>query len=211
MRPPKHFLKEMGWDEHQALLVAHNDKPHSHVHIELNRIHPETGKVLDDSFERRRASDWALEYERENGMVRCPQREAGFRRAKPVAHTRDVGKVARGRGQIERNEQAEQERAEGYLGKDESTSQIRSHEWQIIKDQQRADREAHFAEGKSAFREWRNEMHREVREHYREAWGGLLRSLPRGPRRRGSAIVEGRNVAQQREMFELSRQKRLRK
>ncbi|MEJ0047141.1 MAG: relaxase/mobilization nuclease domain-containing protein [Rhodospirillales bacterium] len=54
------FLRHMGWHEHQALVVSHEDKPHPHVHVMLNTIHPETGLRLDDNFERRRAQAWAL-------------------------------------------------------------------------------------------------------------------------------------------------------
>jgi hypothetical protein len=68
------FLRHMGWQEHQAVVVAHTDKEYAHCHVLLNVIHPETGLRLNDDFERRRAQAWALEYERENGMVYCGQR-----------------------------------------------------------------------------------------------------------------------------------------
>ena len=61
----------MKWQEHQALLVAHEDK-HPHVHVMLNVVHPETGLRLDDNFERRRAQAWALDYEREQGREHWP-------------------------------------------------------------------------------------------------------------------------------------------
>ena len=39
-------LKRLGLQEHQAYLVAHNDKPHAHVHLMVNRVHPDPkGKV----------------------------------------------------------------------------------------------------------------------------------------------------------------------
>lgn len=31
--------------EHQALIVAHNDRAHQHMHLLVNRVHPETGRV----------------------------------------------------------------------------------------------------------------------------------------------------------------------
>jgi len=68
------FLRHMKWEEHQAILVAHDDKAHAHVHVMLNVVHPETGLRLDDNFERRRAQAWALEYEREHGRIYCEQR-----------------------------------------------------------------------------------------------------------------------------------------
>jgi hypothetical protein len=41
------LLHELGLAEHQVLIVAHNDRPHAHMHLMINRIHPETGKAWD--------------------------------------------------------------------------------------------------------------------------------------------------------------------
>src|SRR5258708_17618360 len=68
------FLRTIRWQEHQALLVAHDDKDYSHVHVMLNAVHPETGLRLDDNFDHRRAQAWALKYEQEQGRVYCEQR-----------------------------------------------------------------------------------------------------------------------------------------
>jgi hypothetical protein len=167
------FLKHMGWEEHQALLVAHNDKAHSHVHIELNRIHPETGKALSDGFERRRASDWGLDYEREHGLVRCQQRELDHAERTP-SPTRETWEQLRdAERKFDRDEKAERERAEGYLGRDDRDKVIQAHEWQLLKAHQRAEREAHFAEGKTAFKEVRDQIYRTVREEFRFEWSEL--------------------------------------
>lgn len=34
-----------GLGEHQALMMGHGDKPHPHLHILLNRVHPDTGRA----------------------------------------------------------------------------------------------------------------------------------------------------------------------
>jgi hypothetical protein len=39
---------------HQALIVAHNDRQHPHVHIMLNRVHPERGTAWSNSWDFRR-------------------------------------------------------------------------------------------------------------------------------------------------------------
>jgi hypothetical protein len=70
------FLKAMAWGEHQALYVAHNDTAHAHLHIILNRVHPDTGRTLNDWQERKRAQRWALDNETEQGAVLCPERAA---------------------------------------------------------------------------------------------------------------------------------------
>jgi hypothetical protein len=74
------FLKEMDWQEHQAILVSHNDTEHRHVHILLNRVHPETGMTLDDRKDQIRAQKWALGYEREQGVILCPARVEKYER-----------------------------------------------------------------------------------------------------------------------------------
>ena len=40
----------------------------------LNRIHPETGLVLDDRLDYKRSQEWALEYEKEMGRIWCEKR-----------------------------------------------------------------------------------------------------------------------------------------
>jgi Relaxase/Mobilisation nuclease domain len=69
------LLKHMGWDQHQAVYVGHNDTEHRHIHVILNRVNPENGRTLDDFREQRRAQEWALQYERAQDLVRCKQRE----------------------------------------------------------------------------------------------------------------------------------------
>jgi hypothetical protein len=68
------FLRRMGWHQHQAVYVAHNDTAHPHLHIILNRVHPDTGRTLNDWQDRKRAQAWALSYERRQGAVLCQGR-----------------------------------------------------------------------------------------------------------------------------------------
>jgi hypothetical protein len=79
------LLKAMGWHEHQALYVAHSDTAHPHIHIILNRVHPDTGRTLNDWQERKRAQAWALSYERETGAVLCKARELPHQTARRPA------------------------------------------------------------------------------------------------------------------------------
>lgn len=69
-------LIAMGAQDHQAIIVCHRDEAHPHVHIVLNRVHPETGIMLSDSNERRTLSAWALAYREARGeaLKYCPQR-----------------------------------------------------------------------------------------------------------------------------------------
>lgn len=44
-------LKLAGLSEHQALIMGHSDKPHPHLHILLNRVHPDTGRAWKTSHD----------------------------------------------------------------------------------------------------------------------------------------------------------------
>ncbi len=64
-------------DEHQAVIVCHEEPGKSpHVHIALNRVHPEHGVMLPDSKDYEKLSAWALEYRQAQGKDHyCPERQ----------------------------------------------------------------------------------------------------------------------------------------
>jgi hypothetical protein len=37
-----HTLKALGYKDHQYMIVAHDDKKHFHIHVMVNKVHPET-------------------------------------------------------------------------------------------------------------------------------------------------------------------------
>jgi hypothetical protein len=45
-----HTLKQLGFDKHLYVIVAHDDKKHFHIHIMLNKIHPITYRSHTPSF-----------------------------------------------------------------------------------------------------------------------------------------------------------------
>lgn len=69
-------LKSLGMENARALFAAHNDTNHPHLHIVASRINPETGRAFSDRDDFIKINAWALEYEREAGVVRCARREA---------------------------------------------------------------------------------------------------------------------------------------
>lgn len=74
-------LKDLGLHEHQAVLVRHNDTDYAHFHVAINRVHPETGKVWDDSHDWRRIEKSLRRQERELGLRIVPghlHREKGL-------------------------------------------------------------------------------------------------------------------------------------
>lgn len=60
--------------EHEAVLVAHGDTPHPHVHVICNLVHPENGKTAVPSYDRLTLSQWAENVERNDGEILCEQR-----------------------------------------------------------------------------------------------------------------------------------------
>ncbi|MDE2877860.1 relaxase/mobilization nuclease domain-containing protein [Candidatus Palauibacter soopunensis] len=67
-------LEALGLDGHEALIVAHEDTRHPHVHVIANRVDPETGKAATLGNSKLRLSRWAEGYEREQGRIRCERR-----------------------------------------------------------------------------------------------------------------------------------------
>lgn len=61
-------LKTLGLDQHQALMAAHSDKAHMHVHIVVNTIHPGSGLTAPLKFSKEALSRWAEAYEKEHGI-----------------------------------------------------------------------------------------------------------------------------------------------
>lgn len=164
------FLRHMGWSDHQAVLVAHDDKEHRHVHVMLNVVNPETGKKLDDGFERRRAQEWALEYERANGQILCEQRllNAAEREAAP---TREAWQAFQDAERIfNEHEAAREPYSNDYLRSVDNRTVINSEEWALLKGSQRDQRQQFFEDGKIEFKELRNSIYREVREEFRADW-----------------------------------------
>ena len=72
-------LKALGLERHQALIVSHRDGQ-PHVHVIANRVDPESGKAAGLSRSKLKLSKWAERYEREQGKIRCPERERNNRR-----------------------------------------------------------------------------------------------------------------------------------
>lgn len=157
------YLKKMGWSEHQALFVGHNDTEHPHIHIILNRVNPETGRVLDDRNDFKRSQEWALEYEKEQGRIFCEKRldyELGAKdRTRPANDNipHDIILLTRPSEQ-------------GFKHDEMTREQRDALERSQLKVEQRAEREAWFEDGGQLFKAARNAVWREVKEEYREDW-----------------------------------------
>lgn len=67
-------LVALGAGERQALIIAHNDSPHPHVHLLVNRVSSEDGRMLPSSKEKLKLSRWAEAYEKSRGPIFCEER-----------------------------------------------------------------------------------------------------------------------------------------
>jgi len=64
------FLKKMGLDNHQAIIVKHTDKEHTHLHLFVNRI-DRNGKAYNDSFVSKKSQTVADTIAKERGLTRA--------------------------------------------------------------------------------------------------------------------------------------------
>lgn len=68
-------LAVLKMQDYQAVMISHTDTAHPHLHVIVNRVHPETGKAINLYKDQEKLSAWALGYEREQGKVYCQARE----------------------------------------------------------------------------------------------------------------------------------------
>ena len=64
----KKSIWALGYQGHQAVLVIHNDRPHRHIHIVVNRVDPQTGRMINPSRSKEKLSLYAENYERCHGV-----------------------------------------------------------------------------------------------------------------------------------------------
>ena len=65
-------LRDLGLDQHQVVVVAHGDRDHPHMHLMVNRVHPETGKTWDRWQDRVRLEKSLRAQERARGFREVP-------------------------------------------------------------------------------------------------------------------------------------------
>jgi Relaxase/Mobilisation nuclease domain len=188
------FLRQMGWAEGQAIYFSHTDKPHAHVHVMLNMVHPETGLRFNDDFEWVRAQEWALQYERQHGKIYCEERLKNSKdREKSIP--RNIWMEFRDAEREFENGEAIQFKSEPNIS--DGVENREKSEWKILKEIQRVERQEHFNSGKSEFKEVRNAVYREVREEFRERWSKYYAVRESGTESGTLAEMKARLVADQ--------------
>lgn len=151
----KSYLNHMGWSEHQTLLVAHNDTKHPHLHLIINRVHPETGMTQDANWSKTRSQRWALAYEREQGQVLCQAREGRYE-ARDTMNRREweTWQVIAKEGRFD------QEFAQALQGG----------EWAALKSSQKAERIDYWKETGKQRSAIRREIADAVRKEFAPEW-----------------------------------------
>lgn len=68
-------LRVLGAEDRQAIIVCHRDANHPHVHVIVNRVSPQDGRILTNGNDHLKLSQWALHYrEARNEQHYCPRR-----------------------------------------------------------------------------------------------------------------------------------------
>ncbi len=180
------FLKHMGWDNHQAVYVGHNDTEHRHIHIILNRVDHETGRTLDDYRERKRSQVWALAYEKDHDNVRCEERELRAAKREHRAPDLNDSKGHAPENQGPPSPQPARTPANDHLphnvimlsrpleqefnAEEQRRAALDEQERATLKAHQRAEREAHFKDGSKLFKAARHAAYDEVRQEFKAEW-----------------------------------------
>ena len=155
------YLRFMGFDEHQAVYAAHKDTEHPHLHIILNRVHPETGNVLDDAFSKNRSQMWARDYEREHGRVWCEERTG---KDYTRATDRPPGGVPH-REAVDARDQAKH-----YAALEHASQTLDAREKEQLSRRHQEERESFLKTARQQFKVARQAAYREVRREFRERW-----------------------------------------
>lgn len=71
--------------DHEAVIVAHNETEHPHVHVICNLVHPDTGKIASTSYDQLKLSRWAENLEQQEGKIYCEQRVINNAKRREVA------------------------------------------------------------------------------------------------------------------------------
>ena len=68
-------LERLGFKDHQAMFICHNDTDHPHVHVLVNKVNPETGKSHNPHRDFNKLDKWANDYRKDRGEEDlCPNR-----------------------------------------------------------------------------------------------------------------------------------------
>ncbi len=73
--------------DRQVVIWAHSDTAHPHIHLVINRVCLNTGKMAGLSNARYKLDQWAREYEQRRGLIVTPKRVEKFERREAARKT----------------------------------------------------------------------------------------------------------------------------
>ncbi len=82
-------LQALGVEDRQALIVCHNDEPHHHVHVIVNRVSMDDGRAANMRSDHLKLSRWAESWEKRHGKIWCEARVQNNERRE---HTNSIKK-----------------------------------------------------------------------------------------------------------------------
>lgn len=93
----------LGLRDHEAVIVAHQETEHPHVHVICNLVNPQDGRTAVPSYDRLKLSEWAEKQEKESGKIYCDKRVENNRKRKEQAKPdRDYALVKHKEEKLER-------------------------------------------------------------------------------------------------------------
>ena len=174
-------IRALGAEDRQALLIAHGDEEHPHLHVVVNRVSSEDGRMLSSSKEKLNLSRWAQSYEKERGQVFCDQRVINNAARDRDEYTR--GKKDKARNVYEVEAPANDNRPQAQAV--EETQRRKAAELAKRQREMEARHKGEWTRIEEAHRQRRAEIEREakrrtaasvdgVRKEYRQSWESLF-------------------------------------
>jgi len=65
----EHLVDVLGFSEHQYITARHNDKDHEHIHVAINKIHPETFRIHSPAWDHQKLFTAGRALEMELGLT----------------------------------------------------------------------------------------------------------------------------------------------
>ena len=173
-------IRALGADDRQAMLICHNDEKQPHLHVMVNRISAEDGRMLPSSKEKLNLSRWAESYEKGRGAVLCEQRAINnaardrnefIRGKKDQARNIYEVEAAHGNSAQAKTVAAEQRRAAAVLAKAQRETKARHQQERAARDARHKQRQA---DAKERAKTRTTAAVEKVRKDYRTSWERLF-------------------------------------
>lgn len=172
-------LSILGLSDHEALLVGHNDEPHPHIHVIVNRVHPETGIAAPLSMDHLKLSTWAEAFEKRQGQIRCEQRVENNERRRYGEFVKDhdsqnAAEFRRWRQERRDQQRERRERQDAFLEArhDRQHSELFNERDRRIEAKRKQVHEAARGDWRRLYRE-QNDGRRRLDSAQRNAWSRL--------------------------------------